>query len=170
MGKQVLVRPIARGQKPGGAWVDEGGEPFLVDEGKVSKRWMKPLRPDEVKEFEARNAPPVSVAELSGKLSRVTEERDKMDKAGRELAAKLSDAELGRSIAMEAANLLQVELGDLLEEVKGLKAKADAPPEPAPEPVTDGNDPLAGVGEPEPPKAEPKAAPKTKAKPKATEA
>ena len=50
--KKVWVRPVARGQMPSGKWTDEGGAPFQVPEGAVSKSWQKALKPAEAKKLD----------------------------------------------------------------------------------------------------------------------
>lgn len=145
--KMVLVRAKSRGQKPDGNWVDEGGAPFSVPEGLFSERWMKKLTADEIRAHEAATAPAASVASLSASLDKVTAERDAMDRAGKELSEKLKDAELGRDIAMQAADLLKVDLGDLIAELAKVTGKAS-------------DDPLSGVSV-KPPAAKAKKPPAT---------
>lgn len=109
--KLVWVKAVSRVQKPNRTWA-QPGDVFQVPGGKVSKRSMTKPSEDEValaKDGAASDAEAGNDAEIA------------------ELKEKLADAEAGRAIMQEAADLLQVEQGDLLDTIKRLKEAAAKP-------------------------------------------
>jgi hypothetical protein len=106
----IWVKATAIGQKPNKAWANVG-DVFKVEEAQFSESWMAKLTDDEVKAREA-----------SGDVG------DAQDAEMAELKAKLADAEAGRAIAMEAADLLQVEVGELLDKISEIKTAPAAAP------------------------------------------
>lgn len=111
----VWVRALIPVQKPNRVWARVGDE-FQVPEDKLSSRSMEKLSAEEAKAAEKRKA---------------QEDREKpkdpKEALIEQLKADLATAQAGQAIMEEAADLLQVEMGDLIEEIKALKAKAAKP-------------------------------------------
>lgn len=111
--KLVWVKATLAVQKPNRTWA-QPGDVFQVPEGKVSKRSMCGPSKEEIalaKEGAAADA----------------EADDSKDAEIADLKAKLADAEAGREIMQEAADLLQVEQGELIDTIKRLKEAAAKP-------------------------------------------
>lgn len=100
--KKVWVVATQRGQNPDSmAWVDENALPFEIDETKVSKRWMKVIKASEAKALLAGAEPSEAddgdagnsdeVDGLKKQVADLTEERDKMDAAGKDLTQQVAD-------------------------------------------------------------------------------
>lgn len=114
---RIWVVATARGQLANRKWVDENSLPFQIDKSKLSKRWMKEVTAKEAKALIAKAGGDDVSQDLEDEIAGLKE--------------KLADAEAGRAIAQEAADLLQVEMGDLKDAIAELKksgaAKADPP-------------------------------------------
>lgn len=107
--KLVWVKAVSRVQKPNRTWA-QPGDVFQVPVSKVSKRSMcEPLK------------------EEIALVKKGAEADDGKDAEIADLKAKLADVEAGRAIMQEAADLLQVEQGELLDTIKSLKKAAEKP-------------------------------------------
>jgi len=107
--KLVWVKAVSRVQKPNRTWA-QPGDVFQVPVSKVSERSMcEPSKGEIALAKEGAGADDGKDAEIA------------------DLKAKLADVEAGRAIMQEAADLLQVEQGELLDTIKRLKKAAEKP-------------------------------------------
>lgn len=122
MAKMTWVKATQVLQKPDKTWA-KIGDVFEVPADKVSKRSMEKPTDQEVKAAKAATPKP----KLDAKDARIAE-----------LESELADAKRGRDIAFEAADLLQVEVGDLKDAISKLKQPPPKAPSLAGEAKKDG--------------------------------
>lgn len=110
--KSIWVVALTMVQKPNRVWA-KPGDVFRVPEDKLSKRSMRAATDEEIAKAEAAGGDaPDPVDEKNAEIDRLKEE--------------LAEAQAGRAVMLEAANLLQVEQGELIEKIKSLTGKPAA--------------------------------------------